>query len=241
MSQIIAMWSGPRNLSTAMMRSFGARPDCSVLDEPFFAPYLAVTGKPHPGRAETLARHETDPNKVASLCQEAVKDKAYSFQKHMPHHMLPGFAMEWAEEAKHFFLIRDPKRVIASYAKGREKFDLADLGFSAQRQFFDRLAQQTGQTPVVIDSLDILRSPKDALLALCDALHIPLKKEMLQWDPGGRPEDGAWAPYWYKSVQNSTTFSAPNLSPVELSAECSGFLAKCQKDFKYLSDYKIDY
>lgn len=239
MSQIIAMWSGPRNLSTAMMRSFGARRDCTVLDEPFFAPYLAETGKLHPGREETLECHPTDPLKVGALCQRIVPNKAYSFQKHMPHHMLPGFPMTWAEKAKHFFLIRDPKRVIASYAKGRNDFDLEDLGFSAQRKLFDRLAKQTGQKPVVIDSLDILLSPKDALSSLCFALQIPFDEAMLTWKAGPRSEDGAWAPYWYESVQNSTSFSAPNLRSVELSSNYAELLAACQNDFDYLSNHKL--
>jgi len=121
MSQIIAMWSGPRNLSTAMMRSFGARSDCAVIDEPFFAPFLAISGKAHPGRDETLTAHETDPDKVAALCRTP-HETEYVFQKHMPHHMLDGFPMGWANGAKHFFLIRHPRRVIASYAKGRAKY-----------------------------------------------------------------------------------------------------------------------
>lgn len=239
MSQIIAMWSGPRNLSTAMMRSFRARSDCAVIDEPFFAPYLLETGKDHPGRAKSLERHETDPVKVANLCQFPETDKAYSFQKHMPHHMLESFPMEWAYRTKHFFLIRDPARVIASYAKGRQAFRLEDLGFSSQKNLFDQVSEQTGERPPVIDSLDILRSPRRALTALCEALSIPFEEAMLSWDKGPRPEDGAWAPYWYKSVQNSTSFTAPNLSPVELNQEHQNLLTACRDDFDYLARYKL--
>ena len=141
---IICMWSGPRNLSTAMMRSFGARADCAVMDEPFFAPFLKATGKPHPGRDETLAAHETDAEKVADLCLSQ-NSHTYSFQKHMPHHMLPGFPLKWTGDAKHFFLLRHPQRVIASYAKSRADFDLDDLGFAAQH----RLWMQLGQPPVI--------------------------------------------------------------------------------------------
>ena len=200
---IIAMWSGPRNLSTAMMRSFGAREDCAVLDEPFFAPFLAVSGKAHPGRKETLAAHETDPEKVAKLCA-AKTSEAYSFQKHMPHHMLPCFPTAWMKEAKHFFLLRHPCRVIASYAKGRAEFSFDDLGFAAQRKLWEALGR-----PPVIESETILQNPEAALRALCAAIDIPFDPAMLSWASGRREEDGAWAPWWYESVWASTGFTAP--------------------------------
>jgi len=197
------MWSGPRNLSTAMMRSFGSRSDCVVLDEPFFAPFLAVSGKAHPGRKETLAAHEANPEKVAQLCT-AKPSEAYSFQKHMPHHMLPGFPKAWMKDAKHFFLIRHPRRVIASYAKGRAEFTLEDLGFAAQRKLWDELGH-----PPVIHSETILQDPEAALRMLCRAIDIPFDSAMLSWPAGQRPEDGAWAPWWYESVWASTGFSSP--------------------------------
>ena len=168
---IIAMWSGPRNLSTAMMRSFGARLDCAVMDEPFFAPFLRATGKPHPGRVETLEAHETDPDAVAALCT-APTSKPFHLQKHMPHHMLPEFPMSWAQQATHFFLLRHPQRVIASYAKSRADFGLDDLGFAAQHRLWTQLGK-----PPVIHSETILQDPAAALTALCAALDIP-------FDPG---------------------------------------------------------
>jgi len=197
------MWSGPRNLSTAMMRSFGARKDCAVLDEPFFAPYLKRTGKAHPGRKETLEAHETDPKKVEKICL-APTDHIYSFQKHMPHHMLPDFPKAWTEQAKHFFLLRHPRRVIASYARGRADFGVDDLGFAAQRELWESLGR-----PPVIESEAILENPELALRALCAAIDIPFDPAMLSWPAGPRPEDGAWAPWWYESVWASTGFGPP--------------------------------
>jgi len=187
-----------------MMRSFGARSDCAVLDEPFFAPFLATSGKAHPGRKETLEAHETDPQKVEKLCM-AKTPQPYSFQKHMPHHMLPGFPKAWMETAKHFFLLRHPARVIASYARGRSEFDTADLGFSAQTRLWDKLGR-----PPVIDSETILQNPSAALRVLCMAIDIPFDPAMLSWPSGPRPEDGAWAPWWYKSVWASTGFGPPS-------------------------------
>jgi len=230
---IIAMWSGPRNLSTAMMRSFGSRADCSVMDEPFFAPYLKVTGKAHPGREETLERHERDSKKVAAICAASPKT-TYSFQKHMPHHMLEGFPMGWTKEAKHFFLIREPVCVIASYAKGREIFEIEDLGYARQRRLWEDLG-----CPPVIDSTDILRAPEVMLKRLCAAIDIPWDEAMLSWDAGGRPEDGAWGPYWYKSVENSTGFSPLHESLPQLNEEHFPILEAVQADFDKLYEARV--
>ena len=239
MTQVIAMWSGPRNLSTAMMRSFGARPDCTAMDEPFFAPFLKETRKAHPGREETLALHETDPVKVAQICAAPKGNTAYSFQKHMPHHMVANFPIEWAKGAKHFFLIRDPARVIASYVKGRAEFDLDDLGFASQRRMFDRLTALTGVVPPVISSEDILQSPEAALEKLCQAIDIPFTRAMLSWAAGSRPEDGAWAPFWYASVEKSTGFGPPNLEKPILSEANKVIEKQCEADYLTLFERKI--
>jgi hypothetical protein len=238
---IIAMWSGPRNLSTAMMRSFGARADCSVIDEPFFAPFLAVSGKDHPGREATLAHHNIDPQRVAELCAAPPVTTRYCFQKHMPHHMLPGFALDWAKEAKHFFLIRAPERVLASYIKGRDVFDLEDLGFAPQRRLFETLTEMTGRRPPVIDSVEILKDPEGALRGVCRAIDIPFDRAMLKWEAGRRPEDGAWAPYWYHGVENSTGFGPPPTDVPKIPAQYNEILAQCRDDYAALSHYCVSY
>lgn len=216
-----------------MMRSFGARSDCSVMDEPFFAPFLEVTGKAHPGREETLARHECDPIKVAEMCS-ARTDTTYSFQKHMPHHMLDGFPMGWAREAKHFFLIREPARVIASYAKGRERFELEDLGFAPQRKLWEELGR-----PPVIDSMDILRWPRTMLSQLCHAIGIPFEEAMLSWEKGARETDGAWAPYWYHSVENSTGFGEPPETYPAIEPQYRDMLKACEEDYAAMEARKL--
>lgn len=230
---IIAMWSGPRNLSTAMMRSFGSRADCSVIDEPFFAPFLKLSGKAHPGRDATLARHECDPVKVANICAAQTKTP-YSFQKHMPHHMLKGFPMDWANGARHFFLIREPARVIASYVKGREEFELDDLGFAPQRKLWEELGR-----PPVIDSMDILRWPRTMLSQLCHAIDIPFDEAMLSWEKGPRETDGAWAPYWYRSVENSAGFApAPETEP-NVPLAYQAMLKACEQDYYAMEARKL--
>ncbi|MGB0908629.1 MAG: HAD family hydrolase [Maricaulaceae bacterium] len=233
------MWSGPRNLSTAMMRSFGARADTAVWDEPFFAPFLAASGKDHPGREETLAAHDRDPQSVARDCAlPPPNGERYFFQKHMPHHMLEGFPMDWAKTAKHFFLIRDPRRVIASYIKGRAEFDLDDLGYRLLREFHETLTEMTGTAPPILDCTDILTDPEKRLTSLCGALAIPFDKAMLKWEKGSRPTDGAWAPYWYASVQDSTGFAPPPKTVPELHSDYMKVLNLCQADYAALYEMR---
>lgn len=212
----IAMWSGPRNLSTAMMRSFGARADTVCSDEPFYGAYLVETGLDHPMRAETIARHPINAKRIAH--DMAYKDckKPIFYQKHMTHHMLESFPREWMSKVRHAFLIRHPARVLASYAKKAEAISLRDIGFLQQEDLFKTVEKLTGKTPAVVDSDDILRDPSGTLSRLCAALDIPWTEDMLRWEAGPKPEDGAWAPHWYDSVNASTGFGAPlgDLPPV---------------------------
>ena len=196
----IAMWSGPRNLSTALMYSFGSRGDFAVMDEPFYAAYLAVTGADHPMRREILDRHETDPDRVALTCAAPVATP-HLYMKHMPHHMLPGFPLDWAADCVNIHLIRHPARVIASYAAKREKPTLDDIGFVQQTTLYERFGG------VVIDSSDIRQNPEKSLRSLCSAIDLSFDSAMLSWPPGPRPEDGVWAAHWYGAVHRSTGFA----------------------------------
>jgi hypothetical protein len=211
------MWSGPRNLSTALMYAFAARGDFAVLDEPFYAPYLAASGADHPMRDAILAAHETDPADVARTCATA-PGAPHLYMKHMPHHMLEGFPLEFMAGCHNVFLIRHPARVIASYAAKRENPTLADLGFAQQAALFDREADRLGHPPPVIDSADIRADPEAALRRLCGVLDLPFRPAMLRWSPGPRPFDGVWAAHWYPAVHRSTGFEGvegemPALSP----------------------------
>lgn len=204
----IAMWSGPRNLSTAMMRSFGARADTLCFDEPFYAPFLKLTGTRHPMREEILARHETDPAKVAA---QIMSDAApIIYQKQMTHHMVTGIPRDWSKLTRNAFLIRHPARVLASYARKMEEASLEAIGFVQQAEIYELALEGAVSKPVIIDSDDILRAPEIALRALCAGLEISFDADMLGWEAGPKPEDGAWAPHWYDAVNQSTGFGKPS-------------------------------
>ena len=203
----IAMWSGPRNLSTAMMRSFGSRTDTQCIDEPFYAAYLALTGLNHPMREEILAAYSTDPVAVAFNLAHGPAGGAVVYQKHMTHHMVPGIPRHWMRGVINAFLIRHPARVLASYARKMESVSLDAIGFTQQADLFDLAADLCGATPTVIDSEDILRDPAGSISTLCERVGIPFDRAMLSWKAGPRPEDGVWAPHWYDAVLDSTGFA----------------------------------
>ncbi|MEJ8562242.1 HAD family hydrolase [Yoonia sp. GPGPB17] len=198
----IAMWSGPRNLSTAMMYAFGNRADFAVWDEPFYAPYLKATGLDHPMRDEIIATHETDPQIVAKRCIDTIPaQKPHLYMKHMPHHMIDGFPLDWAKDCVHVHLIRHPARVIASYGAKRDEMTLEDIGFQQQAALYDKIGG------LVIDSADIRADPEGMLRKLCDAIDLPFDPAMLHWNAGPREADGVWAKHWYNAVHRSTGFA----------------------------------
>ena len=196
------MWSGPRNLSTAMMYAFGNRADFAVWDEPFYAPYLKETGADHPMRAEILAAHETDPQAVAKRCLDTIPaQKPHFYMKHMPHHMTCGFPLDWSQHCINIHLIRHPARVIASYGAKRDEMALEDIGFTQQAELYDRIGG------LVIDSADIRADPEGMLRKLCEEIRLPFDPAMLQWRAGPRNADGVWAAHWYNAVHQSTGFA----------------------------------
>ena len=213
----IAMWSGPRNISTAMMRAWGNRSDSVVIDEPFYAYYLKATGKKHPDADEVIATGETDWRKVvARLTGRLPSGKSIFFQKQMTHHLLPEVDREWLSRVINCFLIRDPREVIASYIKKQEDPTLDDLGFVHQTEIFQWVRGRTGTAPPVIDARDVLENPKRLLRLLCEVVGIEFSESMLSWPSGLRDTDGAWAKHWYGEVTRSTSFQPyrPKNEPV---------------------------
>lgn len=206
----IAMWSGPRNISTAMMRAFENRADTAVVDEPFYAVYLDATGADHPMRSEVLASQSTDWRAVVSDLNGPVpQGRSVFYQKHMTHHMLPAIGRDWTAQVRNAFLIRAPEDVLLSYAEVRGQATLDDIGVPQQLELFEREADRLGHAPPVVDSYDVLKDPRVVLGALCKAVGIPFSDRMLSWPAGRRVSDGVWAPAWYAAVERSTGFSAP--------------------------------
>jgi hypothetical protein len=205
------MWSGPRNISTAMMRSFGSRPGTLVVDEPFYAHYLAVTGLDHPGRDQVLAGQSQRSEEVATALTGPLPPGVnLQYQKHMTHHLLPGMSRNWMSGLVHAYLIRDPAHVVASYARVRGEPTLEDLGYPQQREIFRAFGGP------VVDSADVLRDPAGTLGRLCAALGIAFDLAMLHWPPGRRETDGVWAPFWYAAVEASTGFAPYDPAPVSV-------------------------
>ena len=206
----VAMWSGPRNISTAMMRSFSARSDSFVVDEPLYAAYLKLTGLNHPMRDEVLASQSTAWQTVVASLLGAIPDgKTLYYQKHMTHHMLPQIGREWMAQCRNAFLIRNPAAVLASYVVKRSDVTLDDIGIVQQRELFQQEADRLGKAPPVIDCEDVLANPATTLRKLCAQLNIDYTDAMLHWPAGRRSTDGVWAPAWYNAVEQSTGFAPP--------------------------------
>ncbi len=235
----IAMWSGPRNLSTAMMYAFGARADCGVWDEPFYAAYLAETDLEHPMGAEIIAAGETDATIVARRCAAAAPGgQAHFYQKHMTHHMIDGMPRAWFAQVQHVFLIRHPARVLASYAAKRENPTLADIGFTQQAEIFEQVVAM-GLPALVIDSHDVRDAPEAMLRALCEGLGLAFDPAMLSWPAGGHADDGVWAAHWYDAVHRSTGFADPEGPLPELPSELDEIFAQALEPYERLKAYAL--
>lgn len=238
----IAMWSGPRTLSTALLRSWSSRADTAVVDEPLYAVYLASTGRPHPGRDAILASQPTDWRAVArGLTGPVPGARAVFYQKHMAHHLLPHVGRAWLDGLRHAFLLREPAALLASLARVLPDATAADTGLSQQVELFERTADRLGHAPPVIDAADVLRDPAATLRALCAALGVPFDDAMLAWAPGPRPEDGVWAPHWYPSVWASTGFDPPPAAspPPQVPDALRGVLDACRPLYDRLSSHRL--
>ncbi len=261
----IAMWSGPRNISTAMMRSWDARPDTVVCDEPLYARYLKLTGADHPARDEIIANCQTDldaliatltgpiPGATGGLPTSGSSDDAPNpsnrpettathtifYQKHMAHHLLENDDLDWILQLTNCLLIRNPAEMITSYIKVIEDPTPHTLALPQQQRLFHRITNHTGSPPPIIDARDALENPRAMLTRLCDALHVPFTDRMLSWPPGPRPTDGPWARYWYANVERSTTFTPykPKNEPVPDHLQST--LAACNEIYHQLHAQRL--
>ncbi len=234
------MWSGPRNISTAMMRSWENRGDTAVWDEPLYAYYLHTTGIEHPGADEVIAAGETDWRQVVKRITGPVPGgKRIFFQKHMTHHLLDEIDRGWLRELINCFLIRNPAEVVASYARTRENPVIEDVGVVQQAEIYDYLCAQDQHPPVVVDARDVLENPEGTLRRLCDGVGVEFTPRMLAWPAGPRDSDGVWARYWYDSVIASTGFMPYRQRSLRLSPELNAIAETCEPHYRRLYELRL--
>jgi hypothetical protein len=236
----IGMWSGPRNISTAMMRAWGNRPDTFVCDEPLYAHFLKETGRRHQGAYEVIAAGQTDVAKVIEwLTGPVPQGKRIFYQKHMTHHLLSDVPRGWLRTLKNCFLIRDPGQMLTSLIKHVPDAKIEDTGYPQQVEIFNLVREWTGEVPPVLDSRDVLNNPRRTLSLLCDRLGVDFTERMLAWAPGLRDTDGVWAKYWYKEVETTISFRpyAPKSEPVP--AELTGLLKECESYYQQLYAHRL--
>lgn len=237
MTIVISMWSGPRNISTTMMRSFGNRADTAALDEPFYGEYLARTGAAHPYREETIAARPTTFDGVIRWIAEA-RAEPVLFLKHIAYHLPDRAGFGFLDGWRNFLLIRDPRAMVASFA---DKFeDVAPIvrSYEIELAILEHLTAKGLPCPV-IDAADIVAAPERALRALCGALDVSFDAAMLAWAPGPRPEDGPWAPHWYAAVRSSVGFRAPEEKKIMLSSELEAVAARAASAYRRLWKRRI--
>lgn len=236
----LAMWSGPRNISTAMMRAWGNRADTFVCDEPLYAHYLKVTGIDHPGRDEVIAHHDTDWRRVTAWLTGPVPEgKTVFYQKHMAHHLLAYIERGWLDELTHCFLIRDPREMLTSLIKNLPRPRIEDTGLPQQVELVEYVTARTGRTPPILDARDVLEHPRDMLAALCGSVGVAFDETMLHWPAGRRDTDGIWAKYWYAAVEKSTGFERYRPKEEAVPDRLRALSDLCMQYYKQLSEIRL--
>ena len=236
----IAMWSGPRNISTAMMRSFEARGDTFVSDEPMYGHFLKTTEINHPMKDEVIQSMETDREILRSyLTSYNPPDYSIWYQKQMTQHILDDDSLYWTLDMENAFLIRNPRDVILSYLKKFEIEDESLIGFLQLERIFDFIKENSNKDLVVVDAEDILSTPSATLNALCEALNIKYTDDMLTWEKGCRTTDGIWGAHWYDSVVNTTQFIRTPKNKGEIPKKYQEVYGRSMDIYQKLSSHSI--
>jgi hypothetical protein len=236
----VAMWSGPRNISTALMRSWGNRTDTFVCDEPLYAHYLARTGVDHPGVDEVLRHHDPDWREVVRwLTGPVPQGKRVFYQKQMAHHLLPEIDRGWLDQVVNCFLIREPREMLTSLVRHLPLPRLADTGLPQQVEIFESVRRRSGLIPPVIDARDVLTDPAGTLRLLCEAVGVEFTERMLSWPPGRRSTDGVWAKHWYAAVERSTEFHPYRPKPDPVPVGLADLYAECVRHYHLLYPYRL--
>ena len=234
------MWSGPRNLSTALMRSFENRDDTKVLDEPLYSYYLNKTKKNHPMSKEIIEYYETDINKLITLISKNTTDKKIYYQKHMTHHILEETSLSWIKNGINIFLIRNPKDVLLSYIKKNNINNINDIGFPMQLKLFN-LVKKKGLNPIVINADDLSENPRKILTILCQNLNISFSEKMLKWPKGSRITDGIWGKIWYQNVNASNCFRKLPKNNQKIPKKYLDIYKQCLEIYNELNYHNIKY
>ena len=231
------MWSGPRNISTAMMRSFENRVDTDVVDEPFYAYYLKKTGLKHPMYKEIIAKYESDYNRI--IHHITSDTKKIVFIKHMTQHINLDSDLSWINKGKNIFLLRDPIKVIKSYIKNNNIINSSDIGFPEQLKIFKYVKKNNKSNFIVINADYILKNPKIILSEICKKLQIKFDERMLSWKSGERSSDGIWSKIWYKNVIKSEKFQLQKTEKIEIPNKYNEIYQECLRIYKELNQYSI--
>lgn len=236
----INLWSSPRNISTAMMYSFAQREDMTVVDEPLYAHYLTHTDSQtlHPVASQILKSQETNGDQVVSQMLYENYEKPCTLFKQMTHHLI-NLDEYFLEKMKNVLLIRDPRRIIASYAKVIENPKMQDVGVKMQAELFEKL-QNKNALHAIVDTKQVLMNPEKVLRILCEKLEIPFTTKMLNWKAGARPEDGVWAAHWYSNVHSSTGFQPHMEKEIHLSEELEKLSEECMPYYELLREHAIE-
>jgi len=234
------MWSGPRNISTAMMRAWENRPDTIVCDEPLYAHYLKETGAPHPGAQLVIAAYETDWKKVVhKLTGEIENGASIYFQKHMTHHLLPNMDKSWLDDLTNCFLIREPREMLTSLIKVIPNPTIEDTGLTQQIELFKHVSQRTKTTPPVLDARQVLENPRQALGMLCEATNIEFDEAMLEWPAGSRETDGIWEKFWYERIATTTSFCSYASKEEEVPEHLLSLLDQCNALYAWIFEQRL--
>ena len=236
------MWSGPRNLSTALMRSFENRTDTAVIDEPFYAYFLKQTNLNHPGKNEIISTLDSNwDNIVLKITGQIPQNKSIWYQKHMAQHNLEGCDLNWIKSFHNCILIRDPKYVIPSYNKEYPLSDEKLLGYCQQLNLIRILEDEESITPPIFDATDILEKPEQALKKICISVGIRFSQKMLKWPKGKRKSDGIWAKYWYRNVENSSGFQPFQKKNIIIDKRLTPLYDKCLVSYNSMYEKRITF
>jgi len=235
----IYMWSGPRNVSTALMRSFENRDDTFVWDEPLYSYYLKETGKTHPIGKEIINTYSFDLNEIIKNISKDYGTKKIHYQKHMAHHILEKTPIDWIKFGINCFLIRHPKEVISSYIKKNKLIESFDIGFPNQFRIFKRVID-LNQNLIVINAKDLLNNPTNILQKLCNKLNISYDNKMLNWPKGPRDSDGIWSKFWYGSVNQSSGFEIHKNQEFKIPSKYTDIYKECLEIYSELNSYSLN-